>query len=82
MVGGGPPAGATPGLGAVLEAFLHMPSPEKLLAELQRLNNNMEIVAPDLHKLVAALEGDKLADMINEVTRLGGQIYERIWGPR
>ena len=75
-----------------------MPSPEKLLAELQRLNNNMEIAAPDLHKLATALEADKMADirsltevlkkldigdlkrMINEVSRLGGQIYERLWG--
>ncbi len=100
MGGGDPPPGATPGLAAILEGFLHMPSPEKLLTEIQRLNNNMEIVAPDLHKLAAALEGDKIADikgltdvlskldigdlkrMLNEAIHLGGQVYERLWGPR
>ncbi|KKM09653.1 hypothetical protein LCGC14_1722660 [marine sediment metagenome] len=63
MVSGDPPGGGSQGLGSVLEAFLRMPSPEKLLAEVQRLNNNMEILAPDLHKLAEALEGDKLKDI-------------------
>ncbi len=90
--------GGRPGIGEMVEAFLGFPSPEKILAELQRLNSNLEMIAPDLRKLATALEADKMADirnltevlkkldvgdlkrMINEVSRLGGQIYERLWG--
>ena len=38
------------------EQFLGWPSPEKILAELSRLNTNMEVLQPDLHKLANSIE--------------------------
>lgn len=93
-----PPGQGQPGLGKAFEQFTGFPSPEKVLYELQRLNNNMETLQPDLHRLAtsldglrsndiqnltAALHGFKVGDMIrtlNEVNRLGRQIYDRLWG--
>jgi len=54
-------AGQTPGQGAaVAEALgkmLGVPSPEKVLGELQRLNNNLEFLQPDIHLLAQAMQG-------------------------
>ena len=55
----------TPGLGEMAERFLGWPSPEKVLAELQRLNNNMELIQPDLHKLATAFDGMSRGDLQN-----------------
>lgn len=41
-------------------SFLEMmgfPSPDKVFAEMQRLNNNLEKMQPDLHKLAQATDG-------------------------
>ena len=38
------------------EQLLGWPSPEKVLAELQRLNTNIEVIQPDLHKLANSLD--------------------------
>jgi len=45
------------GFGKMAEHLLGWPSPEKVLAELQRLNTNMEVLQPDLHKLANSIEG-------------------------
>jgi len=100
MVGGMEPGSAQQGLGKMAEQLLGWPSPDKVFAELQRLNNNMEMLAPDLRKLAAALDGDRVTDIrnltsalnavkvgdmlriLNEFNRLGGQVYERLWGSR
>ena len=44
-----------PGLGKVAE-LLGWPSPDKVLAELQRFNTNIEVIQPDLHKLASSLD--------------------------
>lgn len=57
--------GQPPGLGEAMEKFLGIPAPGVMLAELQRLNNNMEIMHPDLHRLANALEKLQSDDMRN-----------------
>ena len=83
-----------PGPGALSEAFekaTGMPSPDKLLAELQRLNSNIEKLAPDLHKLATSTDGFSAQDIkgltqvlqqakLSEVKNLLQQIYNRVWG--
>lgn len=54
-----------PGLGEALDKFLGIPAPGVMLAELQRLNNNIEIMHPDLHRLANALEKLQSDDMRN-----------------
>ena len=53
--------GQQPGPGGqVPDAILKMlgvPSPEKVLGEMQRLNNNLEILQPDIHLLAQAMQG-------------------------
>ncbi|MBA7606332.1 hypothetical protein ES703_13480 [subsurface metagenome] len=56
MVSGPHPGQPTPGLGKVAEQLFGWPSPEKVLFELQRLNNCMELIQPDLHKLANSLD--------------------------
>ncbi len=40
-----------------------LPAPDKVFAELQRLNNNMERLQPDLHKLATSLDGFNANDL-------------------
>jgi len=54
-----------PGLGEAFEKFLGLPNPGALLAELQRLNSNMEMLQPDLHKLADGLDKMKSDDIRN-----------------
>jgi len=57
-----------PGTSQVAEALgkmMGLPSPEKVLGELQRLNNNIEIIQPDIHRLAQSLEGISGADIRN-----------------
>ncbi len=83
-----------PGQGPLSELFekaTGMPSPDKLLAEIQRLNSNMEKMAPDLHKIATSIDGLSAQDIrgltqvlqhakIAEATSLLQKIYNRIWG--
>ena len=75
--------------GALSEAFekaTGMPSPDKLLAEIQRLNSNMEKMAPDLNKIATSIEGLSAQDIrgltqvLAKVAEAIQQIYKRIWG--
>jgi len=54
-----------------LGKLMGLPSPEKVLGELQRLNNNIEIIQPDIHRLAQALEGISGADIRNLSAALG-----------
>jgi hypothetical protein len=49
----------------LFESMTGFPSPEKLLLELQRFNNNMEVLQPDIHKLATAMESLKADDIRN-----------------
>lgn len=57
--------GQTPG--KLFEQMTGWPSPDKVMSELQRLNNNMEMIQPDLHRLAASLDGLH-ADEIRNLT--------------
>jgi len=60
-----------PGLGKMAEQFFGWPDPQKVLAELQRLNNNIETIQPDIHRLAQSLEGISGADIRNLSAALG-----------
>ena len=63
-----------PGASQVAEAFgkmMGLPSPEKVLGELQRLNNTIEIIQPDIHLLAQAFQGLSGADIRNLSAALG-----------
>jgi len=63
-----------PGTSQVAEALgkmMGLPSPEKVLGELQRLNNNIETIQPDIHRLAQAMEGISGADLRNLTAALG-----------
>jgi len=64
------PPGTSPALEA-LGKMMGLPSPEKVLAELQRLNNNIETIQPDIHRLAQSLEGISGADIRNLSAALG-----------
>lgn len=66
------PGQPTPGLGEAMEKFLGIPAPGVVLTELQRLNNNIEIMAPDLHKLANALDKINSNDIRNLSASLNG----------
>jgi len=72
MVMGNQQPGAGPGLGKMAEQFFGWPSPEKILAELQRLNNNMEAIQPDLRRLAKSMEGMSADDLRNLAAALNG----------
>ncbi len=63
--------GQPPGLGKMAEQLLGWPDPQKILGELQRLNNNIEMMHPDIHRLAQALEGISGADIRNLSASLG-----------
>ena len=48
-----------------LVKMMGLPSPEKILGELQRLNNNLECLQPDLHKLATFFSGGGRDDLQN-----------------
>lgn len=66
------PGQPAPGVGEAMERLLGIPSPERVLVELQRLNNNIEIMAPDLQKLAKALDGLQGDDIRNLSAALNG----------
>lgn len=51
---GAPPPGS---LAEMFQRMTGWPSPDKLFAELQRLNNNMERLEPDLAKIAKSTDG-------------------------
>ena len=51
--------------------MLGLPSPEKILGEMQRLNNNIELIQPDIHSLAKSMEGMSGADLRNLSAALG-----------
>ncbi len=73
-----------------------LPSPDKLLHELQRLNDNMERLQPDLSKmanlnlsdirnLASAIQGIDIPKMmlsLNEATSIMKGLYTKLWGPK
>lgn len=61
-----------PGVSEMMERFLGLPSPEKVIGELQRLNNNLEILQPDIHKLSLALDGLDKNQIANLTAALNG----------
>ena len=54
-----------------LQKLMGLPSPEKVLGELQRLNKNIETIQPDIHRLAQSLEGISGADIRNLSATLG-----------
>jgi len=54
-----------------LGKMLGLPSPEKILGEMQRLNNNIETIQPDIHSLAKSMEGMSGADLRNLSAALG-----------
>lgn len=55
-----------------LEVLGKLPSPDKVFAELQRLNNNLEKMQPDLTKIGKAVDGPYLQDVRNLTLTLQG----------
>lgn len=69
------PGSQPPGASQVLDYLgksLGLPSPEKILAELQRLNNNIETIQPDIHLLAQSLQGIRTDDLRNLSAALSG----------
>ena len=79
-------------------AQVGFPPPQQLLQELQRFNANVERMAPDVHRLAgasesisrlaAAVEGIDPADIqrltkaLEEASRTGAQLQQRLWGDK
>ena len=87
-----PPAGR-PDMAEALGKMLGVPSPEKVLGEIQRLNHNLEMLQPDIHLLAQAMQSISGNDIRNlsaalsnmkagEFINLGNQIYEKLWGKK
>ncbi len=71
------PAGQNSGgLGELFKHFKGMPSPEKLLFELQRLNTNLENITPALNRL-SSLDTETLKNLNQTLTAF----YYRVWPP-
>lgn len=64
------PGGESQVMKAIGQA-LGLPSPDKILFELQRLNNNIEMIQPDIHRLAQSLEGITGQDIGNLAIALG-----------
>jgi len=65
-----PPPGSQPWAEAIGK-MMGLPSPEKILGELQRLNNNLETLQPDINRLSKSMEGMSAADLRNLSAALG-----------
>jgi len=66
-----PPPGVGP-MAEYLGKIMGLPSPEKVIVELQRLNTNIEKIQPDIHSLSESLKGIKADDLRNLSGALGG----------
>ena len=71
MTGPGQESAGAAQIAQALGKMFGMPSPEKVLGELQRLNNNIETIQPDIHRLAQALQGMTGADIRNLSATLG-----------
>jgi len=67
-----PNQGQQPNVLGWLEVLGKLPSPDKVFAELQRLNNNLEKMQPDLTKIGKAVDGLYLQDIRNLALTLQG----------
>ena len=87
------PPGQGGQMAEALGKMLGVPSPEKVLGEMQRLNNNLEMLQPDIHLLAQAMQSISGNDIRNlsaalsnmkagEFINLGNQLYEKLWGKR
>lgn len=65
MVTGNEHPGGASQVAETLGRMMGLPSPEKVLGELQRLNNNLELMQPDIHKLAVFLSGSGAHDLQN-----------------
>lgn len=90
-------AAASPSLWDMLQQ-IGFPPPQQLLQETQRFNANLERLGPDVHKLAdasqaisrlaTAVEGINPADIqrltqaLEEASRTGAQLQQRLWGNR
>lgn len=54
----------------LLKGLANLPAPEKVYFELQRFNNNMERIQPDLSRMAKALEGLQSGDIRHLATVL------------
>ena len=88
---GAPGAPGPQGWGEAFQQMMGLPSPDKIMAELQRLNQNLENLTPDLRKIAASIDGLSPSDVkalasalesakFGELTQLLGKLYNRIWG--
>lgn len=68
-------AGAPAGPLDNLMGQLGMPSPTAVVAELQRLNLNLETMRPDIHVIAEAAGSGELKEFAGSLARF----YERIW---
>jgi prefoldin subunit 5 len=91
----GPQATANPNLWDML-GQIGFPPPQQLLQEVQRFNAHLERLGPDVHRiaeagpaitrLAAAVEQLNPADLqrltqaLEEATRTGQQLQQRLWG--
>ncbi len=64
--------GGKSGLEQLLGGLAGLPSPDKLFAELQRLNNNLEKMQPDMAKIAKSVDGLYLQDIRNLTMTLQG----------
>ncbi len=73
-----PPSGDGGWLNGML-GQMGLPNPQALLGELQRLNGNLEAMAPDLKKIAAASAELNPQDIRNLASALQS-FQERMWG--
>lgn len=60
------------GSGNIMEFLMGFPSPEKLFKEIQRMNDNLERIQPDVSKLANSLGAVTPQDLRNLTTALQG----------
>lgn len=61
---------------------LGLPPPQALMAELQRLNVNLEAMRPDIHTLAEAAASGELKEFAGSIKEAGAaaaKIHERLW---
>lgn len=65
---------------------LGLPSPQVIVAELQRLNANLEAMHPSIQSLAQGMENftpqevNRLVEALNRASASGDQLYKQLWG--